>query len=52
MTTLPTDRSASRELREQVEAAASVAPTLAVASGEAKNAALRATARLLREAQR
>ena len=49
MTTLPTDRTASRELREQVEAVASVAPALAVASGEAKNAALRATARLLRE---
>lgn len=37
------------ELRSQVEAAAAAAPTLAVATGETKNAALRATARLLRQ---
>ena len=54
MTTLAADREAetveaSRELRRQVEAAAAAAPALAVAGGEKKNAALRATARLLRE---
>ncbi len=43
------DRSeASRELRAQAAAAAAAAAALAVAGGEAKNAALHATARLLR----
>ena len=40
---------ASRELRRQVEAAAAAAPSLAVADSAAKDAALRAAARLLRE---
>lgn len=54
MTTLAADRetesiAASRELRRQVEAAAAAAPALAKAESAAKDAALRATARLLRE---
>ena len=40
---------ASRELRRQVEAAAAAAPALAKAERAVKDAALRATARLLRE---
>lgn len=44
-----TDADAGSQLRSQVEAAAAAAPTLAVATGDTKNAALRATARLLRQ---
>ena len=54
MTTLAADRAtgsveASRELRRQVEGAAAAAPALAKAERGAKDEALRATARLLRE---